>query len=52
MKRIKTQVGGSPNNLLVGNATLTSTTGTNIVGRIKTANKDKITVQGISVNWS
>ena len=52
LKRIKTQVGGSSNNLLVGNAALTSTTGTNIVGRIKTANKDKITVQGISVNWS
>ena len=52
LTRIKTQVGGTNNNILVGEADLTSTSGTNIKGRIKTANKDKITVDGISVNWS
>ena len=52
LTRIKTQVGGTNNNLLAGNADLTSTSGTNLKGRIKTVNKDKITVQGISVNWS
>ena len=52
LTRTETQVSGTNRNLLGGEVTFAATTGTNIVGRVKTANKDKITVHGISVNWS
>lgn len=51
LSRTAVQVGGTDMNILKGECTFAATTGTNIVGRIKTANKDKITVHGISPNW-
>ena len=52
LTRRETQVSGTSRNLLGGEVTFTGAAETNIVGRVKTANKDKITVHGISVNWS
>ena len=52
LTRTETQVSGTSRNLLGGEVTFTGAAETNIVGRIKTENKDKITVHGISVNWS
>ena len=53
LTRTKTQVMGTDYNMLVGEADFTDgdATGTNIIGKIYTANKDKITVTGVSVNW-
>ena len=53
LTRTKTQVADMSYNILAGEADFTDgdPSGTNIVGRIRTGNKDKITVKGISVNW-
>jgi hypothetical protein len=48
-----TGIDGSTSEILSGDVDFTGDpSGTNVVGRIRTANKHKITVDGISVNWS
>ena len=52
LTRAKTNVGGSNRTIIGGEADFNGDpSGTNIVGRIRTANKDKIDIHGISVNW-
>ena len=52
LSRKKTNISNINYNLLVGEADFNGDpSGTNIVGRVRTANKDKNTIHGISVNW-
>ncbi len=53
LNKIKTNVVGTSKNILGGEADFAGDdSGTNIVGRVRSINKDKITVHGVSVNWS
>jgi hypothetical protein len=53
LNKIKTNVVGTSKNILGGESDFAGDpSGTNIVGRVRSINKDKITVHGVSVNWS
>ena len=53
LARSSTGIDGASSQILSGDVDFTGDpSGTNVVGRIRTVNKDKITVDGISVNWS
>jgi hypothetical protein len=53
LARSSTGIDGATAEILSGDVDFTGDpSGTNVVGRIRTANKHKIMVDGISVNWS
>tara|TARA_B110000438_G_scaffold248368_1_gene251085 strand:- start:210 stop:2528 length:2319 start_codon:yes stop_codon:yes gene_type:complete len=53
LNRLKTRVGATNKNILGGAVDFAGDpSGTDIVGRVRSVNKDKITVHGVSVNWS
>jgi hypothetical protein len=53
LARSSTGIDGATTQILSGDVDFTGDpSGTNVVGRIRTVNKDKVTVDGISVNWS
>ena len=53
LARSSTGIDGSTSEILSGDVDFTGDpSGTNVVGRIRTVNKHKVTVDGISVNWS
>jgi len=53
LARSSTGIDGSTSEILSGDVDFTGDpSGTNVVGRIRTVNKNKVTVDGISVNWS
>ena len=53
LTRSSTGIDGATSKILSGDVDFTGDpSGTNVVGRIRTVNKNKITVDGISVNWS
>ena len=53
LSRLETSTGSSTMVIAQGEVSFTGDpSGTNMVGRIRTVNKDKVTVKGISVNWS
>ena len=53
LSRLETSTGSETMVIAQGEVSFTGDpSGTNMVGRIRTVNKDKVTVKGISVNWS
>jgi len=53
LARSSTGIDGATTEIFSGDVDFTGDpSGTNVVGRIRTANKHKVTVDGISVNWS
>ena len=53
LARSSTGIDGATSEILSGDVDFTGDpSGTNVVGRIRTVNKHKVTVDGISVNWS
>ena len=52
LSRIPKVINGSNYQILAGDVDFTGDpSGTNLVGRIRTVNKHKVTVNGIAVNW-
>ena len=52
LSKIPKVINGSDYEILSGDVDFTGDpSGTNLVGRIRTVNKDKVTVNGIAVNW-
>ena len=52
LSRIPKVINGSTYDILAGDVDFTGDpSGTNLVGRIRTVNRDKVTVNGIAVNW-